>query len=528
LKQVRSDTLSHKSNTAQAEVMNKVTRAPPGLPLPTAPVKQMNADKLVSAIKLGKTSQLPDLLDAAYTCASDAMHQDSALLEQMSCELIFTCLRACAASRHFKHAVEAYDHMASRIGEGNGALWSVLLYNVAEAGLFHRCGRVFQNLCKQSRPSGHDFVNMFRCYVGMQDLDGLRVVLTELHGAGHSIESYTLNRALASCGSGPVALDLADSLLLSGICVEGLDAVGYNTLMKCNARAGRFARCFELRAEMLEKGLELSEITYGILLDASIRAKELDCAREVFSELCNSGLRLNVVHCTTFMKGLIGAGRLDEAANVLDEMIQSPGVKPDLITYSTVVKAYAEAGNLPSALKLLTQMIEQGVKPDEIVFNGVLGACCTLPTRSSDIMETFGILVGHGMKPTTTTFSILLKSLALTSSHALAFRVLQDFPAKFHIVPELRLHTQLIRACLKARDGQTAIKVFKAMLKLSKERGEAVDPADVSRLIRNCVLEGATDLAVELQQAAVGAGIVLERYTETFLKTALMKRNRRG
>merc|ERR1719478_1701387 len=146
--------------------------------------------------------------------------------------------------------------------------------------------------------------------------------------------------------------------------------------MKYNARAGRLPRCFELREEMSAKGLEASEITFGILLDACVGAKELDYARKVFDDLCSSGLRLNVVHCTTFIKGLIGANKLDEAAGVLQEMARSPGVKPDLITYSTIVKAYADSGNVTSAMNVLEMMLAENVRPDEIIFNSVLSACC--------------------------------------------------------------------------------------------------------------------------------------------------------
>merc|ERR1719478_1580927 len=186
--------------------------------------------------------------------------------------------------------------------------------------------------------------------------------------------------------------------------------------MKYNARAGRLPRCFELREEMFAKGLEPSEVTFGILLDACVGARELDYARKVFDDLCSSGLQLNVVHCTTFIKGLVGAGKLDEAAGVLREMAHSSGVKPDLITYSTIVKAYADIGDVASALKMLAQMLEEGVRPDEIIYNSVLTGCCVFPLKPAHVMRTFETLISLGLKPTTTTLSILLKALAHTQS----------------------------------------------------------------------------------------------------------------
>jgi pentatricopeptide repeat protein len=373
-------------------------------------------------------------------------------------------------------------------------------------------------------PSGHDVVNMLRCYIGSQDLEGLRETLANLRIKGHFINGFTLNRALAACGASAVSLDLAEELVSSGICPDGLDSVGYNSLMKCNARAGRLGRCFQLRAEMLAKGIELSEITYGILLDACVGAKQLDHARKVFDDLCSSGLQLNVVHCTTFIKALVGAGRVDEASRVLQEMARSTGVKPDLIAYSTIVKAHAETGNVSSALRVLEEMIQAGVTPDEIIFNSVLSACSIFPLKSADVLRTFEALVGNGMRPTTTTLSIALKGLMLTDACELSLQLLAEAPAKFGIVLQPRLYMQVARACIKARLGTGLLHTFDAMLCSAKARGQTVDSSDVSILVRNCALGGELQIALELQRAAQKAGIALEPQAEKLLKSAAARK----
>mmetsp|Transcript_60078 Transcript_60078/g.95380 ORF Transcript_60078/g.95380 Transcript_60078/m.95380 type:complete len:659 (+) Transcript_60078:143-2119(+) len=490
----------------------------------TKRVKQTDADSLVAAIRLGKASQLNSLLDAAYARAAIAAGSDSSTLKNAACDLLLASLRACASSRTFDYAILAYDHMASRIDSGSSELWSVLLYNVAEAAAFDRCKDIFDKLCSLSIPSGHDVVNMLRCYIGSQDIAGLRVTLASLRNAGQDISSFTLNRALAACGASEGALDLAEELVSSGICSDGLDSVGYNSLMKCNARVGRFERCFQLRAEMLAKGIELSEITYGILLDACVGAKELDHARKVFDDLCGSGLQLNVVHCTSFIKALAGAGEFDEASRVLQEMSRSTGVKPDLIAYSTIVKAHAEKGNVSSALRMLEDMLQAGVKPDEIIFNSVLSACTVFPLKSTDVLRTFEALVRNGMKPTTTTISITLKALMLTDAYELALKLLGEAPEKFRIVLEPRLYMQLARACIKARKGTGLLKTFNAMLLAAKARGQTVDSPDVSSLVRNCALGGELQIACELQLAAQDAGIALEPHAEKLLKSVTAKR----
>jgi pentatricopeptide repeat protein len=413
--------------------------------------------------------------------------------------------------------------MASRIGKGNAALWSVLLYNMAEAEAFNKYEDVFINLCRLECLSGHDVVNMVRCCVGKLDLMSLQDMLTCIRNSGAFIDTYTLNRSLAVCSNTSTASNLAEELVSSGVCTDGLDAVGYNTLMKCNARSGKLARCFELRDEMMAKGVELSEITYGTLLDACVSAKEMESARKVFDDLCQSNRRVNVVHCTTFLKGLVASGKLDEAATVLGQMSQSAGVKPDLITYSTVVRAFAENGNISSAMKMLEQMIQEGVQPDEIIFNSVLSACSAFPLKSTDVLRAFDLLLVHGMVPTTTTLSILVKALMLTEAHTLALRILTDSSVRFNLEPAMRLYVQLIQACIKARKSKAAMEVFHAMLKTASSRSEVMEPGDLSRLIRSCIVGGNHQLANEFRLAAQNAGLAVEPHTERMLNAAKIK-----
>merc|ERR1719199_1676956 len=97
-------------------------------------------------------------------------------------------------------------------------------------------------------------------------------------------------------------------------------------------------------------------------------------------------------------------------------MLSTPGAKPDLITYTTLVKAFADRGKVAAAMETLEKMVEQGVKPDEIIFNGVLGSCCGGPSEPTVTLHTFDVLVKKGLKPSTMTLSILLKALLLSGA----------------------------------------------------------------------------------------------------------------
>lgn len=479
------------------------------------------ADSLAIAVRQGRAAELPALLDQAMERSKPALAQEGAIShEEHVGQLLLAALRACAASRCFREGVALYEHVSWRIGGGNTNIWSVLLYCIVETASWQHSEHVLEKLCSAGPPTSHDFVNMVRCYAGRFDAEGLQKRFEKMSEDEHKVDVYTWNRALAACGAADssMVLGLAEALVSSKICSDDFDAVGYNTLMKYNARAGKMDRCFEIRTEMTSKGIEASDITYGILLDACVAEKKLDQARQVFSELCTSGLRLNVVHCTTFIKVLVSARLLDEAEKVLKEMIDSPGVKPDLITYSILLKAYSEIGDVPSCLRLLELLIKENIRPDEIVFNSVLTSCCNFPTKGPVVMQTFEALVGFGLRPSTTTLSILLKGLAYSESWDASLQVLKDAPKNFGLEPEARLFSQLAQGCAGRRASKKCLEVFEEMAVAAKRSGKGLDKDTINRFLRSSVLSGASDISNHLRDAIKRHGIAIDMQMDKMLK----------
>lgn len=81
-----------------------------------------------------------------------------------------------------------------------------------------------------------------------------------------------------------------------------------------------------------------NNVTFNSLLDCSVRCEDMKTATEIFAE----------------MQSLM---------------------KPDLISYSTMIKGLCRSGDLRSALDVLTDMKNEGIYPDEVLFNSLLDGC---------------------------------------------------------------------------------------------------------------------------------------------------------
>eukprot|EP00448_Togula_jolla_P032156 CAMPEP_0170621320 /NCGR_PEP_ID=MMETSP0224-20130122/28538_1 /TAXON_ID=285029 /ORGANISM="Togula jolla, Strain CCCM 725" /LENGTH=596 /DNA_ID=CAMNT_0010947571 /DNA_START=62 /DNA_END=1853 /DNA_ORIENTATION=- len=436
-------------------------------------------DALAAAVRYGRAWELPSLLDKARARAQE---YSSESIEICEVKHLTSSIRACAARRCFREALRAYDHVAGRIGEGSVGMWSLLLYCSAEAAEFRRCGFFWTKICSIAQPASQDFVNMVRWKAHMGDVEGLRLVLSQLQSAGFQLSGLDRNRALAVCAMGG-SLDLAELLSESDICDAEMDTVTYNTLMKAASQAGLPQRCFEFSSQMREAGLLPSEMTFGILLEACVAAKDFTTATETFQDLRKSAIIPNAVHFTTFLKGLVCSGQLIAAEALLEEMLTSAGTQPDLVTYSILVKAYADRGEVSSAVRILEKMVKQGIMPDAVMFNIILTGCCAEPTDAAEVSRVLDWSLQHGLKPSTTTLSILVKALSQTESWDSACEILETAPRRLGLWPEARIFAQLLQGCIKSGNGRKAVEVYSLMAKAVKSGGITVDEVTSTKLL---------------------------------------------
>merc|ERR1719453_991967 len=64
----------------------------------------------------------------------------------------------------------------------------------------------------------------------------------------------------------------------------------------------------------------------------------------------------------------------EEMARVLDDMRASQ-IRPDVVTYSILIKAACAAGNLDNAMSIFEKLKSEGLVLDEIAFNSLLMGC---------------------------------------------------------------------------------------------------------------------------------------------------------
>merc|ERR1719478_1254430 len=88
---------------------------------------------------------------------------------------------------------------------------------------------------------------------------------------------------------------------------------------------------------------------------------------------------MNCIAMTTLMKGFVRSRRRDKAMELYESMKQnSSQVKPDMITYSMLIKAHCDGQDMHTALSILEDMRAADIKPSIYTLNAmvkVYGKC---------------------------------------------------------------------------------------------------------------------------------------------------------
>merc|ERR1719515_120482 len=119
-------------------------------------------------------------------------------------------------------------------------------------------------------------------------------------------------------------------------------------------------------------------------------------------------MELSIVTYNTLLDACARSGRMDQLPIILGDM-KAGRVKPNVITYSTMLKGHCQNGNIQAGFAILDQMKKDAhLKPDEIMYNSLLDGCAqnNLVDEGLRLLEE---MQNEGVAPSNFTLSILVK-----------------------------------------------------------------------------------------------------------------------
>jgi len=185
-----------------------------------------------------------------------------------------------------------------------------------------------------------------------------------------------------------------------------------------------------------------------------------------------------------------------------DMKAATPPVEPDVVTYSTIVKGFCNAGNLDRALLVLDDMKASGKHaPDEVMYNSLLGGCAK-EHRPDDAIQLLNDMREYKVAPSNYTLSMLVKLMGRCRRINQAFIMLEDISKEYGLRINIQVYTCLIQGCFNAGQASKALALHEKIIL----EGLIPDSMTYTVLVRGCVQGGLLDKAVELVRSAYGFG----------------------
>ncbi|CAM9691478.1 unnamed protein product [Chrysoparadoxa australica] len=202
------------------------------------------------------------------------------------------------------------------------------------------------------------------------------------------------------------------------------DVVSYNSAVHCCAKLGRADVALEIFQVMQDRGIPPDEITYTTTIDACGKGGMASEAVALLHKACEGELDLQLPPFISAIHACGINGEWVTALEVMDLLQSRPNLKPNNEIYTTLMAAFAEAGQPERAVELLQFIKAQdGVAATPNVYSAAINA----HAKVGDVTSAWSLL--KEMKDA---------NLAIGVTH----------------------YTSVVDACAKASNGEEALKVF--------------------------------------------------------------------
>ncbi|XP_010914724.3 pentatricopeptide repeat-containing protein At4g13650-like [Elaeis guineensis] len=167
------------------------------------------------------------------------------------------------------------------------------------------------------------------------------------------------------CGKMEIALNYLDT----SVQVRG-DVIAWNAVIKAFSELGEVDRAVELTLEMQRRGISLDIATLLMLLSVISLIPSLTKGTEIHAHVIKRGFEMERSIANSLIDMYGRCGCIGESRQVFNGILGK-----DVVSWSSLIKAYAWNGNVEEALNLFEKMREDKIKPNHFTFLAMLSAC---------------------------------------------------------------------------------------------------------------------------------------------------------
>ncbi|XP_019242725.1 PREDICTED: pentatricopeptide repeat-containing protein At1g09190 [Nicotiana attenuata] len=234
--------------------------------------------------------------------------------------------------------------------------------------------------------------------------------------------------------------------------------VSWNLMISSLAQNGREKEALALFSEMRNSEFEPDEATAVTMLPVCAHLGEVDLGRWIHSYVKSKGLYPDLVSVGNALVDFFGkSGDLEAAFTLFKDM-----PRKNVVSWNAMISNCAFNGKGELGVELFDEMLNEGVRPNDSTFVGVL-ACCAhagLVQRGGDLFDS--MIGNHGIEPTLEHYGCMVDLLGRGGCLKEAHKLVKTMPME----PNAAIWGALVSACRTHGEMELAECALKELIKL--------------------------------------------------------------
>ncbi|XP_059647796.1 pentatricopeptide repeat-containing protein At4g33990 [Cornus florida] len=216
------------------------------------------------------------------------------------------------------------------------------------------------------------------------------------------------------------------------------DVISWNTMITGYGQNGFASEAIEVYCMMEEfEGLTPNEGTWVSILPAYSHVGALQQGMKTHGRVLKTGLDLDIFVGTCLVDLYGKCGRLDNAMSLFNEIPRMSSVP-----WNAIISCHGIHGHGETSLQLFRGMLDAGVKPDHVTFLSLLTAC-----SHSGLVDQgqwcFHVMQDYGIKPSLKHYGCMVDLLGRGGYLGKAYDFIESMPIK----PDASIWGALLGAC---------------------------------------------------------------------------------
>ncbi|KAF7836475.1 pentatricopeptide repeat-containing protein [Senna tora] len=201
--------------------------------------------------------------------------------------------------------------------------------------------------------------------------------------------------------------------------------VSYNTIVDAYAKTSDSEEAFEFFHEIEHTGIGANSFTFASLLSGAASIGAIGKGEQIHARVLKSGFGSDQCINNALVSMYSRCGNIEAALQVFSDMGDR-----NVISWTSIITGFAKHGFVTKALKMFYEMLETGVKPNEVTYIAVLSACSHAGLIDEGWRHFNSMYEIHGVVPRMEHYACMVDLLGRSGSLSEAIEFINSMPFK--------------------------------------------------------------------------------------------------